>query len=149
MDWAWCIGLAKRRNQVRRDINLTVTHRNGSKDKSGGNGMIPSTSSRTFNDVFIGRKSHFIQKANIRSLKFSYVESSTKEWLACSAVGRLRNTVDLRKVQEEAMKSDMFITTALVGVIYCIISFLDMKSRDRALRDNINWFTKRSLDVTV
>lgn len=36
---------------------------------------------------------------------------------------------------------------APVGDLYCIISFLDIKSRDRAMRDDVKWFVERSLDI--
>lgn len=41
----------------------------------------------------------------------------------------------------------MMLIVAPIGDLYCIISFLDVKSRDRALRANVNWFVERSLGI--
>lgn len=50
----------------------------------------------------------------MRSLKFSYVETLTKEWLDRSFVGRLRSTMDLQRVQKEAREVGMTITLRII-----------------------------------
>lgn len=119
---------------------MTVTHRDGVQDVVHHDHEGSPVSSRSFKDVLLGMDTRILEEGNKSHLKFSYVEASTKEWLERSLVGRLRSMVHTGSIQREAMELSMVLTLAPVRELYCIISFVDVKSRDRSLEDNSTWF---------
>lgn len=101
--------------------------------------------SRSFKDALIGSESCIAEEETRICVKVSYKEASTKIWLDCYLVGRLRHKLVLRSVQQEAKNSSLMLTMSPAEDLYCTISFLDVQSGDKAPRDNIKWFALRSL----
>lgn len=104
---------------------------------------------KSFKEALVGEDLGNHQKdPNYRSKRFSYVESSTKEWLSRSVVGRCRSRVDFHKIQEETRVSGLPLTVTLAGAIYCLISFQDVVSMSRVLNIGASWFDDRALDIS-
>lgn len=73
----------------------TMAQWEGDRDEPGGNRGPLQNTSRSFKDALIGSESHTAEEWSRRSIKFSYVEASTKAWLDCSLVGKLRRKLDI------------------------------------------------------
>lgn len=78
-----------------------------------------------------------------RSVKFSYIERSTKEWINRRVIGKRRKAWDVGLIQQQIYELRVVVQIHPIGKSFCFISFPDEETLSASLRDKTleGWFS--------